>query len=106
MMLQGTDPWPDLKSVTTEDTHYVGRSRADLKSAKQSGNEALVADDNEGMWTNADGSVNILLASGAVRSLSYQIMQQTYQLPDRDPNNPIKTYGPDSPIPECRKLDN
>lgn len=105
-MLAGESIWTDLKSVSSEDTHYVGRAKAHLKTARQSGNEALMADDNEGLWTNRDGTVNLLMASGSPRRLTYQQMQEIYQLPDRDIQAPIKTYGEDSPIPECRKLDN
>ena len=104
-MLKGENPWPNLESVTEEDTHYAGRAKDKIKTAMQSGNEALMANDNDGAWCNADGSVNILLATGSVRSLSYPQMKELYSLGELDMANPVVTYGPNSPIPECRNLD-
>ena len=103
-LLRGEKIWPDLNSVGADDTTYAGRAREHIKSSTQTGNEALLASANNGMWTLRDGSVNILLSSGQVRSLSYDMMQELYSLGDRDVSNPIQTHGPNSPIPECRKL--
>jgi prepilin-type N-terminal cleavage/methylation domain-containing protein len=103
-VLKGEKVWTDLKAATTDDTTYAGRAKEHIKTATQTGNEALIANANNGMWTNRDGTVNMLLSSGQVRSLSYEIMQEAYGLPDKDVQNPVKTYGEESPIPECRKL--
>ena len=102
----GQDPWPDISSVTTADTHYVGRARRHLRTATQGADEAWMATDNEGVWTFGDGTINVLFNGGTVRAYSYQDMQQRFGLSDFDINQPIETYGANSPIPECTKLDN
>ena len=68
--------------------------------------DALMATDNEGGWTFPDGDVNILLADGNVRTLSYMQMEELYQLGPFNKDNPVLTHGPESPIPECKKLAN
>lgn len=102
----GEDPWPDIQSVTSADTHYVGRAQDKLRSATQGATEAWMADDNEGVWSLADGTVNVLFNGGNVRAYSYQDMRDRFSLGDMDKNNPIQTWGPNSPIPECQSLDN
>jgi prepilin-type N-terminal cleavage/methylation domain-containing protein len=102
-MLKGEKVWTDVKQCNQNDTHYAGRDKEHLRTAT-SGNEALMADDNDGLWTHPDGSVNILMASGQVRTYSYPQLQELYGLPDFDKDNPIQTWGPNSPIEECRKL--
>ncbi len=106
LVAKGENPWQSLKDVSTLDTHYVGRAKKDLRSVDTGANEALMATDNEGMWTFRDGTINILLADGNVRSLSYQMLQERFELGPLDKSKPIETYGPNSPIPECQKLDN
>lgn len=106
LVAKGENPWPSLKDVTTLDTHYVGRAKKDLRTVDTGANEALMATDNEGMWTHRDGSINILLADGNVRSLSYQMIAERFELGPMDKAKPIETHGPNSPIPECQKLDN
>jgi prepilin-type N-terminal cleavage/methylation domain-containing protein len=96
----------DLKSISTEDTHYVGRAREHLKTALQGAEEAWMANDNEGAPSHADGTVNVLFNGGNVRTYSYQELQKLYSLPDLDKTNPIATYGSSSPIPACQKLTN
>ena len=104
VVARGGNPWPDHKSVGPDDTHYAGRSRQHLRTASGAG-EAWMADDNDGLWTHRDGTVNLLLADGNVRTLSYQILAERFSLGPFDKNNPIQTWGPNSPIPECQKLD-
>ena len=101
---RGGNPWPDLKSVGPDDTHYAGRAKQHLRTVNDSG-EAMMASDNDGLWTHRDGTVNILLADGNVGTLSYQILAERFSLGPFDKNNPIQTWGPNSPIPECQKLD-
>lgn len=103
----GEDPWPDLGSTASTDTHYVGRARQYLRSASTGADEAWMANDNEGgMWTFSNGSVNVLFNGGVVRTYSYQDLAQRYGLGDFDENQPVETYGPNSPIEPCTKLDN
>jgi prepilin-type N-terminal cleavage/methylation domain-containing protein/prepilin-type processing-associated H-X9-DG protein len=105
-LAKGEDPWPDLASVSSADTHYCGRAKKDVVSARGAA-EALMANDNEGgIWNHADGTINVLFADGNVRTYSYQMLQDTFPVGDFDQSHPIATFGPDSPIPACRKLDN
>jgi prepilin-type N-terminal cleavage/methylation domain-containing protein len=101
----GRNPWPDLKSTTSLDTHYVGRDRNHLRTLDEA-NEAMMADDNENMWIHRDGSINILLGDGNTRSLSYMVMKERFGLGDFDKDKPIETHGPNSPIDVCKKLAN
>lgn len=102
----GEDPWTDLQSTTTTDTHYVGRAREALSSAQDNTMQAWMANDNEFGWTLRDGTVNVLFADGAVRGYSYQDLVERFQLGEFDTERPIETFGPNSPIPECQKLAN
>ncbi|HEU4420556.1 MAG TPA: type II secretion system protein, partial [Planctomycetota bacterium] len=68
---RGEKVWPDLKATTSMDTHYAGRAREHLQSATRAEDEALMADDNEGVWSHADGTVNVLFNGGLVRSYSF-----------------------------------
>lgn len=104
MVQRGEDPWPDLKSTTSECTHYAGRAKEHMKTRTQSAEEAWMANDNEGIWSHNDGSVNILFNGGNVRTYSYQELQELFSLGKFDKNQPIETWGPNSPIPACQKL--
>ncbi len=106
LMAKGEDPWPDLASVTSEDTHYVGRAKKYMRSATQSAHEAWMATDNEGVWSFSDGTVNILFNGGNVRSYSYAQLVETFGLGELNLDEPLETWGPNSPIVECQKLDN
>jgi prepilin-type N-terminal cleavage/methylation domain-containing protein len=104
---RGEKIWQDLKSTTSLDTHYAGRAREHLQSATSGEDEALMADDNEGVWSHANGSVNVLLNGGHVRTYSFpDLKSRGFVQGEFDKNNPIETTGPNSPIPECRKLAN
>lgn len=103
---RGDDPWPDLKSTTTRDTHYVGRARDKMLTVTSGADEAWMANDNEGVWCLRDGTVNVLFNGGKVRTYSYQDLADRFSLGKFDKNNPIETWGANSPIPECRSLDN
>ena len=100
------DPMPDLQSTVSEDTHYVGRAKKYLSTATQGAEEAWMATDNEGVWNFSDGTINILFNGGTVRSYSYEDLKRIYGLGDMNKAEPVLTYGPNSPIEECQKLDN
>ncbi|MFM1872264.1 MAG: hypothetical protein RL398_1686 [Planctomycetota bacterium] len=102
---RGENPFPDLGSVTPSCTHYAGRSRQHMQTRELSANEAWMANDNEGVWRLNDGTVNILFNGGNVRSYSYQELMELYGLPELNKEQPIATYGANSPIVECQKLD-
>ena len=101
---RGEDPWSDLKATTSLDTHYAGRALEHLQSAMSGEDEALMADDNEGVWSHADGTVNVM-SGWAVRTYSFLDLKELgFVQGDFDKDRPIETTGPNSPIPECRKL--
>jgi prepilin-type processing-associated H-X9-DG protein len=105
-MAMGENPWPSLKDCTSEDTHYVGRAKQYLRSVETAG-EAMMADDNEGgLWTHRDGSVNILMGDGNVRTRSYSQLEKLYGLGPFDKDAPVPTFGASSPITECQHLAN
>jgi prepilin-type N-terminal cleavage/methylation domain-containing protein len=103
---RGEDPWPDLKSTSPADTHYAGRAKEHMLTREQGAEEAWMANDNEGVWSLRDGTVNILFNGGRVRSYSYQELRELHDLGPMDKNVPLQTWGPNSPIPYCQKLMN
>ena len=102
-MEMGRDPWPTLAKVTSRDTHYAGRARSHVKTARRGG-QFLMATDNESGWCWEDGTVQVLLSKGAVRTYSYQDLTKRFGLGPMDVAAPVATFGASSPIPECRKL--
>jgi hypothetical protein len=65
-----------------------------------------MADDNEGGWIHRDGTVNLLMSDGNVRTLSYQQMRERFALGEFNKEQPLATFGSNSPITECQKLEN
>jgi prepilin-type N-terminal cleavage/methylation domain-containing protein len=102
-LLRGERIWTDLAQCSPADTTYAGRAAEHLRTAGGAG-EALMANANDGMWTLADGSVNVLLGSGDVRTLSHAMLRAAHGLGALDANDPVRTWGSESPIPECRRL--
>ncbi len=104
---QKTDPWPDLKQVLSTDTHYAGRALKHLQTAKSGEDQALMADDNETVWSHPDGTVNLLLYGGAVREYSYLKLGELGLVSGTFDKNaaPFEMAGPNALIEECRKLD-
>ena len=104
MMERGEDPYVDRRHPVDRHAH-AGRART-AWTATQTADDAWMATDNEGMWVFSDGTVNVLFNGGNVRSYSYQDLQGRYGLGDFDLNQPVETFGPNSPIVPCQKLDN
>lgn len=104
-VLTGENPWKSIRDVTTLDTHYVGRAK-DKMRGMESGEEAWMANDNEGGWSISDGTINVLYGNGSVRPFSYQELMKLFQLPEFDKNNPIQTWGPNAAMEDLKKLDN
>lgn len=104
-VLRGENPWPTLGHVDTESTHYCGRAAQHLATATGA-DQACMADDNEGVWSLRCGTVNVLLGDGDVRTYSYRQLVEQFGVGDLDRQSPVPTWGPASPIPECRRLDN
>jgi prepilin-type N-terminal cleavage/methylation domain-containing protein len=105
LVLRGENPYPELASVPTTATHYAGRARQHMQTREQGATEAHMANDNEGVWRLTDGSVNVLFHGGVVRGYSYQELMGLYGLPELNKEQPIATFGANSPIVECQKLD-
>jgi prepilin-type N-terminal cleavage/methylation domain-containing protein len=106
MVQRGENPWPSLQATNSEDTHYVGRSRLDAKTRENGSDEAWMANDNEGGWSLRDGTIHVLFNGGSVRTYSYQQLKDLFGLGDFNKDDPVKTWGKDSPIEPCKKLDN
>lgn len=102
---RGENPWPTMNDVTKESTHYCGRSKKYARDREIDGNQAWMANDNSEMWMLRDGTINVLFSSGAVRSYSYQMLAEELGLPPFEKDKPIPTWGENSPIEPCRKLD-
>lgn len=103
---RGEDPWPDLAGTSSSDTDYAGRAKDKLRTAAQGADQAWMANDNEGIWSHPDGSINILMNGGVVRTYFWEEMAERFGLAKFDRNNePLQTWGPNSPIPECQNLD-
>jgi prepilin-type N-terminal cleavage/methylation domain-containing protein len=105
MVRRGENPWPTMNDVTKESTHYAGRAKKWARDREIDGNQAWMANDNDGLWMLRDGTVNVLFSSGAVRTYSYQTLQEELGLPPFEKDKPIPTWGENSPIEPCRKLD-
>jgi len=103
---RGDNPWPTLDAVDSASTHYVGRSRQHLRTRQQGPGEAWMADDNEGAWNLRDGTLNVLLCDGNVRTYSFAQLQELFSVGAFDAQNPVVTHGQDSPVPACRTLAN
>ena len=104
---RGENPWPTLNDTDTTSTHYVGRSKKHSKTRESGSDEAWMANDNEGGWCLRDGTVHVLLnGDGGVREYSYSQLEELFGLGPFNKDVPVETYGENSPIPECRKLDN
>lgn len=109
-VLKGEDPFPSLNEVDSSCTHYAGRrapqtGRRGETSRDDEAGQAWMANDNEGVWRLANGTVNILMNNGAVRSYSYAELVEKCGLPPLDEALPIATWGVNSPLDECRGLD-
>ena len=84
-----------------------GHDEHALRGAQQETLEAWMANDNEGGWCLRDGTVHVLLnGDGGVREYSYSQLEELFGLGPFIKDMPVETYGENSPIPECRKLDN
>ena len=93
--------WKDFDDLSSDDTHYAGRGQKHYRTM-WSGNEVLMANDNEIDKAFSDGSINVLMGSGAVRQLI-----KTKELKehwDEDDPDFVMRVGPDSPVEILQKL--
>jgi prepilin-type N-terminal cleavage/methylation domain-containing protein len=103
--LKDEDPqkiWTTFEELHSDDTQYAGRAKKHFRDM-WSGNEALMANDNEEGPIFADGTINVLMGTGSVRSL-YKGEQLAQYWNDSEPGFYIPV-GSDSPVPELQKLE-
>jgi prepilin-type N-terminal cleavage/methylation domain-containing protein len=100
---RGHAVWPELDRVTSADTHYAARAAGDRRGIDR-GTEAWAANDNDGGWSLADGTVNVLWGNGSVRPLSLQMLMDDFGWPGTEKVFP--THGEASPHAALKKLAN
>jgi prepilin-type N-terminal cleavage/methylation domain-containing protein len=93
--------WRSFDDITSEDTHYAGRAQKYYRNM-WSGHEALMANDNEMGPSFADGTINILMGGGSVRTW-YKEKELKEFWDDNDPDFELQV-GPDSPVDILQKL--
>jgi prepilin-type N-terminal cleavage/methylation domain-containing protein len=98
--------WPNEGSITSQDTHYAGRSEKFFPGMAASGNEAWVADDCEITMPFPKGSINVLYADGQPRELLLDPELNKHGYTEKDLKDG-KTFlvGPGSPHPDLAKLE-
>ena len=96
------DIWQGYDDVDSEDTHYAGRAKRHFRGM-WSGKEALMANDNEFVPSFSDGTINVLMGDGTVRSL-YKAQELAEYGDDDDPSFLIEV-GPSSPVDILTKLE-
>lgn len=100
---RGEKIWTDLRQLTPDDTHYAARAK-EFIAGMSKGDEAWAANDNSSPgWAFTGGTVNVLYGNGNVRPLSLQTMMEEFQWQGLE--EVFKTWGPDSPHPALKKLD-
>jgi len=99
---QGEKSFADLAALDEGHSAYAGRDLAafPLPGFPTSGREILMACDNAG-GMNHDGVMNALYADGSVKTFSLSAEIEGGALPAGAASIPV---GPDSPIPDLRKL--
>ncbi len=100
--LDPQDIWRSFDEITSDDTQYAGRSAKHYRTMF-SGKEALMANDNQYDNTFQDGTINVLMGSGSVRTL-YKAEQLKEFWNEDDPNFVLEV-GPNSPVDILKKLE-
>jgi len=90
------DIWRDYDDIMADDTSYAGRAAKYYRTMK-SDKEALMAN------VFPDGTINVLLGGGQVRTL-YKDGELAQYWDEDDPDFEIDV-GEDSPVPVLRKLE-
>ena len=88
--------WQSFDELSQDDTHYAGRASEHYKTMRRSGNEAIMAN------VLPNGTVNVLMSSGSIRTLEPQDELKDFVDPD-DPDYTVDV-GPDSPVELLQKL--
>jgi prepilin-type N-terminal cleavage/methylation domain-containing protein len=96
--------WTDLANVSSIDTHYAARSKENLRGRIMSGNEPIMADDNEFEAAFGDQTIHVLMGDGSVNALNYDpdLIELGYT---GDGKQEWFKVGPESPHPLLQKLE-
>ncbi|MFN7590553.1 MAG: type II secretion system protein [Planctomycetota bacterium] len=106
MVSKGEDPWPTLAGTSSDDTHYAGRAKKELRGlSNTSEQQAVAATDNEGMNCLADGTVCVLYNDFLTTKLFFaeQLIQDHGAVDPR--KEPVVMVGESALIPACKKLE-
>ncbi len=95
--------WKTPADVTSFDTHYAGRGTKHLATAWKGGEEPLMSSDNEIDNSFSDGTINVLLASGAIKELKRA--EDLAEWWNEDDPKFVFPVGPESPHPMLQKLE-
>ena len=91
--------WSDLESIDGTYSAYAGRDTVHYPLKTLSGNEPLIADDNEG-GMNHPTTTNVLYGDGRVHPLELELLREEGVLTEDEP----LLVGPESQVDELRKL--
>jgi len=91
---QPKDIWKTFDDVTSQDTTYAGRAKKLLSGNLESGNQALMADDNEYGPAFPGGSINVLVGDGHARELTIEDLKKVGYREDEE--GFVYPVGPES----------
>src|SRR5262245_5826078 len=92
------EPWDQVDGTYTR---YAGRDLKTYKMSSLSGNEPIMADDNDGEMNHRSGVTLCLMGNGEVKKFSLVQLKKEGVVPQDATNLEV---GPDSPVEELRKL--
>ena len=94
--------WTDLERVDGTYSAYAGRDMKNypLRTWPPSGNEPLIADDNDG-GANHRTTTNVLYGDGNVRTFQLVELQEQGKV---SPEENLLVVGPESPVEDLTKL--
>ncbi|MEO0479866.1 MAG: type II secretion system protein [Planctomycetota bacterium] len=98
--------WSDYSAVTSEDTHFAGPTRAQLKRLSLAdGNEPMMATDNEFAPLFSSFAVLVMMADKSVIELEFDELRDKYGFTgEADEADSGFVVGEDSPAELLRKL--
>ena len=99
--LEPTEWWTDMDQLDGGWSTYAGRDSKNFPLRKfGTGEEPLIADDNDGGMNHAT-TTNVLYSNGDVGTYEFVDLQRDGLL---GPDEEVLIVGPDSPVEELRKL--
>lgn len=96
--------WKSFNDLSSSDTTYAGRAKKFLGVDLMSGNEPLMANDNEYGPVFKNGTINMLVGDGNVRELNVEELKK-HGYPDDPKDDFVYEVGPTSPHPLLKKLE-